>query len=81
MSVVSAYVCGERSGLILEKPLKMGETLNGISGLDIEKELKLAQEKRAELQDQQATKEEESVAMKEFGMQRFYKTSAIVLLE
>lgn len=51
----------------------MGETLNGVSGLDIEKELKLAQEKKTELQDQQATKEEENVSMKEFGMQRFYE--------
>ncbi|PIA58950.1 hypothetical protein AQUCO_00400069v1 [Aquilegia coerulea] len=70
LHVSTAYVCGEKSGLILEKPFKMGETLNGISGLDIQTELKLAKEKRNELQAKQATKEEESTAMKEFGMQR-----------
>ncbi|KAF5193384.1 Fatty acyl-coa reductase [Thalictrum thalictroides] len=70
LHVSTAYVCGEKSGLILEKPFKMGETLNGILGLDIQTELKLAKEKRNELQAKQATKEEESTAMKEYGMQR-----------
>ncbi|KAF9593415.1 hypothetical protein IFM89_022694 [Coptis chinensis] len=70
LHVSTAYVCGERSGLILEKPFKMGETLNGNSGLDIEQELKLAQEKRNALHAQEATKEEELAAMKELGMQR-----------
>ncbi|KAL5728780.1 alcohol-forming fatty acyl-CoA reductase [Ranunculus cassubicifolius] len=70
LHVSTAYVCGERSGLILEKPFKMGETLNGAPGLDIEHELKLAQEKRNELRIQLATEKEEAIAMKVLGMQR-----------
>lgn len=51
----------------------MGETLNAVSSLDIEQEFKLVQAKKIELQTHQATKEEEKVALKELGLQRFYK--------
>ncbi|KAL5697988.1 alcohol-forming fatty acyl-CoA reductase [Ranunculus cassubicifolius] len=70
LHVSTAYVCGETSGLIMEKPLKMGETLNGVPGLDIGQELNILQEKKTELQARNATKEEETVAMRELGMQR-----------
>ncbi|MCE2056055.1 hypothetical protein HAX54_043973 [Datura stramonium] len=42
LHVSTAYVCGEKEGLILEKPLNYGETLNGSSHLDIQAEQKLA---------------------------------------
>ncbi|KAL5717083.1 alcohol-forming fatty acyl-CoA reductase [Ranunculus cassubicifolius] len=70
LHISTAYVCGERAGLNLETPIKMGETLNGIPGLDIEQELNLVKEKRAQLAARQATKEEETFAMKELGMER-----------
>ncbi|KAF6166019.1 hypothetical protein GIB67_012916 [Kingdonia uniflora] len=68
--VSTAYVCGERPGLILEKAFEMGETLNGTSGLDIEQELKMMEGKLYELRAMEATKEEEKTAMKELGLKR-----------
>ncbi|KAI3871802.1 hypothetical protein MKX03_019539 [Papaver bracteatum] len=52
----TAYVWGERSGLILENPLRMGETMNGIKSpeLDIKVEMKLVSEKLNELRANQA---------------------------
>ncbi|OVA03592.1 Male sterility [Macleaya cordata] len=71
LHVSTAYVCGEKAGLILEKPLKMGETLNGTSsGLDIEVELKLVEERLNELKAKQVSKKQETEAMKELGLQR-----------
>ncbi|KAK9117658.1 hypothetical protein Sjap_016605 [Stephania japonica] len=71
LHVSTAYVCGEKSGLILEKPFEMGETLNGTSGLDIDEELKLVEETLSELHAHAATKEEEALAMKELGIKSF----------
>ncbi|KAG6414766.1 hypothetical protein SASPL_122140 [Salvia splendens] len=42
--VSTAYVSGEREGLIMENPCVMGETLNGTHGLDIDVETKLIEE-------------------------------------
>ncbi|KAK9120183.1 hypothetical protein Scep_018276 [Stephania cephalantha] len=70
LHVSTAYVCGERSGLILEKPFKMGEALNGTSGLDIDEELKLVEETLSELHAQAVTKEAEALAMRELGIKR-----------
>ncbi|KAF8395374.1 hypothetical protein HHK36_019320 [Tetracentron sinense] len=71
LHVSTAYVSGEREGLILEKPFYMGETLNGTSGLDIDVELKLMEERLNELRAEEATKEAEKIAMKEMGVERF----------
>ncbi|KAK9153718.1 hypothetical protein Sjap_001198 [Stephania japonica] len=70
MHVSTAYVCGDKSGLLVEKPFHIGETLNGSTGLDIQKELSLANETLEELRSQKATKDKEKVAMKELGLQR-----------
>ncbi|KAF8403251.1 hypothetical protein HHK36_011352 [Tetracentron sinense] len=70
LHVSTAYVSGEKEGLILEKPFYMGETLNGTPVLDIEVELKLAEERLNELRSEEATEEAVGVAMKEMGIQR-----------
>ncbi|GFZ20328.1 Jojoba acyl CoA reductase-related male sterility protein [Actinidia rufa] len=67
----TAYVSGEREGLILESPYYMGETLNGASGLDIDTEMKVVEERLSELQAEEATEGEITMAMKDFGIQRF----------
>ncbi|XP_047251574.1 alcohol-forming fatty acyl-CoA reductase-like [Capsicum annuum] len=58
LHVSTAYVCGEKEGLILEKPLNYGETLNGRSSLDIHVERKLVEEALKDLQDKNATEKE-----------------------
>ncbi|MCL7044371.1 hypothetical protein MKW94_029794 [Papaver nudicaule] len=69
--VSTAYVCGESSGIISEKPLKMGATLNQTSEvLDIEVELKLMQNRLEELKALQVSKSEETEAMENFGLER-----------
>ena len=66
----SAYVSGEKGGLILENPYHMGDTLNGVSGLDIDNEVRLIEEKLNQLQSEQSTPAETTLAMKDFGLER-----------
>lgn len=66
LHVSTAYVSRETSGLILENPLRMGETPD----LDIELEMKLVSERLNELKANQVSQEEEMIAMKEFGLER-----------
>ncbi|EOY33482.1 Jojoba acyl CoA reductase-related male sterility protein [Theobroma cacao] len=68
--VSTAYVSGERSGLILENSYNMGETLNGVSGLDINIEKKVVEEKLDELRSQGASEKEITRAMKDLGIER-----------
>ncbi|KAE9620603.1 hypothetical protein Lal_00019853 [Lupinus albus] len=68
--VSTAYVCGERGGLIVEDPTKFGVSLNGIPGLDIDVEKKVVQEKLKQLQDEGATEDEIKISMKDLGMKR-----------
>ncbi|KAI3874032.1 hypothetical protein MKX03_035401 [Papaver bracteatum] len=69
--VSTAYVCGEKSGVISEKPLMMGETLNQTSEvLDIEAELKHMRARLEELKSLQVSKSEETEAMENFGLER-----------
>lgn len=70
---LAAYVCGEKGGLIEERHYEMGETLNGVSGLDIDAELKLAQSKLKELTAMGSTPQEISMAMKDLGISRLPK--------
>jgi fatty acyl-CoA reductase len=67
----SAYVCGEKGGLILEKPFGMGETLNGTLGLDVEAEKRLVEQKLDDFRANGATEKEITVAMKDMGMERY----------
>ncbi|KAF2300793.1 hypothetical protein GH714_015855 [Hevea brasiliensis] len=68
--ISTAYVCGESSGLIPENPYCLGETLNGVSGLDIEEEKKLIDTKLDELKAEGATETEIKHAMKDMGVKR-----------
>ncbi|KAJ1390241.1 hypothetical protein SESBI_37603 [Sesbania bispinosa] len=68
--VSTAYVCGERGGLILENPYHFGDSLNGVSGLDIDAEKKIVCDKLSELQEQGATEHEIKMAMKDLGISR-----------
>lgn len=66
-----AYVSGEREGLIHEIPHKMGESLNGTIGLNLEIEQKLVEETLNKLRKNGATKDIITLTMKELGLQRY----------
>ncbi|KAK4492257.1 hypothetical protein RD792_003060 [Penstemon davidsonii] len=72
LHVSTAYVNGNRGGLIPEKPFQMGETLPGakISYLDINTEKKIVDKKLKELQILNATDKEITRTMKDLGIQR-----------
>ncbi|KAL1823788.1 hypothetical protein DCAR_0311796 [Daucus carota subsp. sativus] len=70
LHVSTAYVCGEKTGLIVEDPYKMGETLNGERGLDVNHEKQVIEEALFQLNQQNATNEAITAAMKELGIQR-----------
>ncbi|XP_042487645.1 fatty acyl-CoA reductase 3-like [Macadamia integrifolia] len=71
LHVSTAYVAGEKGGLILENPFLMGETLNGTTGLDIEQEMKLVQERLNQLGAEEVTQKAQTLAMKDLGLERF----------
>ncbi|KAB1227266.1 Fatty acyl-CoA reductase 3 [Morella rubra] len=68
--VSTAYVSGEKGGLLLENPYRMGETLNGTLGLDVDAEKRLIEEKLTEFRAQGATEEEITLGMKDLGLER-----------
>ncbi|KAL4326660.1 fatty acyl-CoA reductase 3 [Arachis ipaensis] len=68
--VSTAYVCGERGGVIVEDPHKMGVSLNGVQGLNIVEEKKIVEKKLKQLQQDGATEEEIKISMKDLGMER-----------
>ncbi|KAG9457256.1 hypothetical protein H6P81_001764 [Aristolochia fimbriata] len=70
LHVSTAYVAGEKGGIIPERPFRMGESLNGIYTIDIYQEMKLVDDKIKELDDQGATEERKATFMKEMGLQR-----------
>ncbi|XP_028117335.1 alcohol-forming fatty acyl-CoA reductase-like isoform X2 [Camellia sinensis] len=70
LHISTAYVSGEREGLIVENSYYMGETLNGAHGLDIEMEIKVVGERLRELREEEATDGEIKMAMKKLGIQR-----------
>ncbi|XP_055819242.1 probable fatty acyl-CoA reductase 4 [Solanum dulcamara] len=70
LHVSTAYVCGEKEGLILEKPLSYGETLNGSSHLEIDVEKKLVEAALKDLQDRNAREKEVTLAMRALGIER-----------
>ncbi|CAH9086622.1 unnamed protein product [Cuscuta epithymum] len=68
--VSTAYVCGDRIGIISETPFHLGETLNEHTYLDIDEEKKVIEDKLMELRAQNATEKQVRVAMKILGIQR-----------
>ncbi|XP_027083886.1 alcohol-forming fatty acyl-CoA reductase-like [Coffea arabica] len=73
LHVSTAYVSGEKEGLMLETPYNMGETLNGTSGLDVEVEKKFLEEKLKELRAENNSEQSITLAMKDLGIQRARK--------
>ncbi|RCV10739.1 hypothetical protein SETIT_2G132800v2 [Setaria italica] len=74
LHVSTAYVAGERQGLIQERPFKYGETLRDDDGaqprLDVDAELKLARDYQRQLAADDAEQKNERKAMKELGLAR-----------
>ncbi|XP_022957707.1 fatty acyl-CoA reductase 3-like [Cucurbita moschata] len=68
--VSTAYVSGERDGVILESSYKMGDSLNGFKGLDIEEEQAIVADKLKQLKESGATEEFVTQAMKDLGLER-----------
>ncbi|KAL1324905.1 hypothetical protein AAHE18_13G123900 [Arachis hypogaea] len=75
--ISTAYVCGEKEGVILEDPQHMGVSLNGVPGLDIEMEMKLVQQQLNHLQQKGATQHEIKLAMKDLGIKRTIDSVAV----
>jgi fatty acyl-CoA reductase len=73
LHVSTAFVSGEREGLILETPYKMGETLNGTTGLDIDAEKKLVEETLKQMRAEDCSEGNIKSAMKDLGIQRARK--------
>lgn len=68
----SAYVSGEKPGLILETPYYLGETLNGANMLDIEQEKKVMEDRVNMLKSDHNIEDKAfTLAMKDLGMQRY----------
>ncbi|KAL5231799.1 hypothetical protein ABZP36_030575 [Zizania latifolia] len=70
LHVSTAYVAGEKEGLILEKPFSMGETLREGTHLDIGSELNLIKDTRREMKANCSSEKAEKRAMKELGLKR-----------
>ncbi|CAM8978575.1 unnamed protein product [Rhodiola kirilowii] len=71
--VSTAYVCGEKGGVITETPFKTGETLNGTYELDISNEFKVMEEKMKQLTAENLGEKALTRAMKDFGNERARK--------
>lgn len=71
LHVSTAYVSGEKTGLMLETPYYLGESLNGTKGLDIDEERKIVEDHLKELKsDHNSNEKSIRWAMKDLGMKR-----------
>ncbi|XP_050368626.1 fatty acyl-CoA reductase 3-like isoform X2 [Argentina anserina] len=71
LHVSTAYVCGERGGLLLEDSSSMDEMIKKMTKFDFEAvEKKLVKEKLNELKAQGASQEVVTNTMKDFGIER-----------
>ncbi|KAL6858736.1 hypothetical protein ACP4OV_017738 [Aristida adscensionis] len=70
MHVSTAYVSGLKEGLMLEKPIKPGESLREGLYLDIDAELWLVRDVKKELSASDDSDKTERKTMKELGLQR-----------
>ncbi|KAF8050583.1 hypothetical protein N665_1937s0012 [Sinapis alba] len=70
LHVSTAYVCGERSGLIQEIPFAMGETHHGKNKVDINTEMQLVEQRLKQLAEQGCSEEETKHAMRDLGLKR-----------
>ncbi|KAF5744863.1 hypothetical protein HS088_TW07G00444 [Tripterygium wilfordii] len=70
LHVSTAYVCGEREGLLSEKSFYMGETLKGTTKLNVYAEKKIVEENLKQLNAQNATEKTITSTLKDLGMKR-----------
>ncbi|KAE8780716.1 male sterility protein [Hordeum vulgare] len=70
LHVSTAYVAGEKEGLITERTFLMGETLRVGTHLDIEFELNLIKDSKRELRASNSMEKAERKTMKELGLKR-----------
>ncbi|KAI5388817.1 hypothetical protein KIW84_074469 [Lathyrus oleraceus] len=71
--ISTAYVCGNakyEDGIVREKAFEMGQSLKKTSNLDIHTEMKLLDNKIAELQAMNADENTMKFALKDYGMER-----------
>lgn len=68
--MVTAYVCGEDKGIIVEKPFPMGKAKKGTAKIEIEVEQKLVEEKLDQLHTENVSEKTIAAALKDFGLQR-----------
>uniref|UniRef100_A0A803MKL1 BED-type domain-containing protein n=1 Tax=Chenopodium quinoa TaxID=63459 RepID=A0A803MKL1_CHEQI len=76
--VSTAYVCGEKAGIISEKAHVMGEALNGMVGLDIENEKKIVAETLSNLKANDVPEKAIRQTMKNLGSQRTIDSIAVM---
>ncbi|KAA3455493.1 alcohol-forming fatty acyl-CoA reductase-like [Gossypium australe] len=70
LHISTAYVCGEKADMILEKRFYMGETLKGTHSINIFEEKRIMEEQLAQLQYHGAPDKAINSSMKEFGLER-----------
>ncbi|XP_012838538.1 PREDICTED: fatty acyl-CoA reductase 1-like isoform X2 [Erythranthe guttata] len=72
LHVSTAYVHGTRSGVIVEKPFRMGETLQGakLTYLDLDAEKKLLQQTKTRLHSHNIPNDDFIQSLRDFGIQR-----------
>ncbi|XP_044479665.1 probable fatty acyl-CoA reductase 4 [Mangifera indica] len=70
LHVSTAYVCGERSGIIPENPFYSGETLRRTCELVINAEKKLIEKQLNQLRAENATEKEAISTMQDLGIRR-----------
>ncbi|XP_062086572.1 probable fatty acyl-CoA reductase 5, partial [Humulus lupulus] len=76
----TAYVCGEREGIIAEKGCEFGETLSEtLTKLDFKIENELAAHKLSQLQKIEASEATINTTMKDFGIERLCLNQSIVI--
>ncbi|PPD93159.1 hypothetical protein GOBAR_DD09863 [Gossypium barbadense] len=78
LHISTAYVCGEKTGIILEKRFYMGETLKGTHNINIFEEKITMEQQLAQLQYQGAPDKAITSSMKEFGLERFFFYSILI---
>ncbi|XP_062193236.1 fatty acyl-CoA reductase 1-like [Phragmites australis] len=71
LHVSTAYVVGEKQGLVQERAFGKGETLRAGTQLDIDAELRMARDSRKQLaEEEDGSEKKERKAMKELGLAR-----------
>lgn len=70
LHVSTAYVVGEKQGMILERAFKQGETLRMETELDMDAELRVARDYQQQVAGDDAEQKNERKAMKELGLAR-----------